>query len=307
MKEVAPFQITRIFKAPRELVFQAHSDVVHLSGWMGHVNSKVIKADLNFVPGGTYHYGLQMEDGSEMWGKQTFREIVRPEKIVLIQSFSNAQGEITRHPLAPLWPRELLATLTFKETPDGHTEFTVSWQPHGASAEERAVFDGARDGMKGGFEGTFGKLDEYLVKTERVLLNSRVVKAPREKVWKALVDPAQVNAWWGPDGFKNIDVVMDVRVGGAWTFTMVGPDGTRYPNHSTYVELKAPERFVYDCGDGSSVKFRGVITLEEMGAHQTLVTLSAEVGDRATRDSFLKFDALEGGRQSLAKLGAFVE
>ena len=43
-------------------------------------------------------------------------------------------------------------------------------------------------------------------------------KAPRELVWKAMVEPEHMKRWWGPDGFSIEGVVMDLRVGGAWTF-----------------------------------------------------------------------------------------
>ncbi len=61
---------------------------------------------------------------------------------------------------------------------------------------------------------------------ERELVLQREVPFARELVWKAMTDPEHVNKWWGPDGFTNQNVSMDFRVGGAWTFEMVGPDGT---------------------------------------------------------------------------------
>jgi len=94
-------------------------------------------------------------------------------------------------------------------------------------------------------------------------MHSRWLDAPRERVWQALTDPAQVNAWWGPEGFSNEDVRQEVKVGGVWSFTMVGPDGTRFANHSVYQELTAPSRLVYEHGDGKAVMFTAVITLEE--------------------------------------------
>jgi uncharacterized protein YndB with AHSA1/START domain len=61
---------------------------------------------------------------------------------------------------------------------------------------------------------------------ERELHLQRQVPFTRELVWKAMTEPEHVNAWWGPDGFHNEAVSMEFRVGGAWTFTMVGPRGT---------------------------------------------------------------------------------
>ena len=49
-----------------------------------------------------------------MWGKFVYQEIVPPERIVFINSFSNQAGEITRHPIVPTWPRETKMTVTLE-------------------------------------------------------------------------------------------------------------------------------------------------------------------------------------------------
>ena len=50
-----------------------------------------------------------------MWGMFVYREIVRPERIVFVNSFSNENGDVTRHPMAPDWPLEMLTTFTFED------------------------------------------------------------------------------------------------------------------------------------------------------------------------------------------------
>lgn len=60
--------------------------------------------------------------------------------------------------------------------------------------------------------------------SERELVLQREVSFARELVWTAMTVPEHQNKWWGPDGFRNEGVTMDFRVGGAWTFDMVGPD-----------------------------------------------------------------------------------
>ena len=56
--------------------------------------------------------------------------------------------------------------------------------------------------------------------SERELVLQREMAFPRELIWKAMTVPEHVNMWWGPDGFRNENVTMDFRVGGAWTFEM---------------------------------------------------------------------------------------
>jgi uncharacterized protein YndB with AHSA1/START domain len=115
----------------------------------------------------------------------------------------------------------------------------------------------------------------------RELVLQREVPFARELVWKAMTEPEHQNRWWGPDGFRNEGVTMDFRVGGAWTFDMVGPDGKR-------------------------VWFETTITLEATGIG-TLITLRHLFPDRESRDEVVnKYGALEGGKQHLAKLEAYL-
>ena len=60
---------------------------------------------------------------------------------------------------------------------------------------------------------------------------------PPAAVFAALRDGARLARWWGPDGFTNRFEVFEFKVGGRWVFDMVGPDGTVYPNASTFTHL----------------------------------------------------------------------
>jgi uncharacterized protein YndB with AHSA1/START domain len=155
------FVITRRFKYSRELIFDAFTQSEHLSQWFGPTGSKVIKSQIDLRPGGLNHYGLQMPDGSAMWGKCIYREIERPSRLVYVQSFSDEQGNITRHPMSPTWPREMLTVITLEKTDEG-TELCIQWSPIEATEEERNTFNSAMAGMNQGWTGTLDKLDEYL-------------------------------------------------------------------------------------------------------------------------------------------------
>lgn len=142
--------------------------------------------------------------------------------------------------------------------------------------------------------------------SDRELILTRELPFPRALVWKAMTDPAHVNRWWGPDGFRNENVAMDFRVGGVWTYDMVGPDGTRYPNRTEFKEIVPPHRLVYDHGDGTKFWFETTITLDEVPGG-TLVTLRQLYPDRAFRDEVVEtYGAIEGGTQHLANLEAYV-
>jgi uncharacterized protein YndB with AHSA1/START domain len=142
---------------------------------------------------------------------------------------------------------------------------------------------------------------------ERELVLQRQVPFARELVWKAMTDPDHVNNWWGPDGFSCEEVSMDFRVGGEWRFKMVGPDGTRYPNHSVFKEITHLSKLVFDHGDGARMWFEMTVTLEDTG-QGTLITLRQLYPSRESRDAVVgKYGAVEGGNQHLAKLEAYVK
>ncbi|TAN48618.1 MAG: ATPase [Rhodospirillales bacterium] len=141
---------------------------------------------------------------------------------------------------------------------------------------------------------------------ERELVLQREVPFSRNLVWTAMTVPEHQNRWWGPDGFRNENVTMDFRVGGAWTFEMVGPDGTRYPNHSVFKEITPPSRLIFDHGDGQRIWFEASIILEET-RKGTLVTLRQLYPSKESRDEVVKkYGAIEGGEQHLAKLESYV-
>jgi uncharacterized protein YndB with AHSA1/START domain len=159
------FIITRVFDAPRELVFSAFTDAEGMKRWWGPKGFTVISSKMDLRPGGTYHYGMKTPDGSTMWGKFVYREIVRPERIVLVNSFCDEAGNVTRHPMAPTWPLRMLSTFLFTEQ-DGRTTLTVKWSPLEADETERATFAGAHDSMRQGWTGTMDQLDSYLAKAQ---------------------------------------------------------------------------------------------------------------------------------------------
>ena len=96
-----------------------------------------------------------------MWGKWIIREVTPPEQLVFVNSFSDEAGGVTRHPLSPSWPLEMLSTITFANQ-DGQTWLTVEWLPLNPTEAERKTFDEGHESMKGGWTGTLDRLAEYL-------------------------------------------------------------------------------------------------------------------------------------------------
>jgi uncharacterized glyoxalase superfamily protein PhnB/uncharacterized protein YndB with AHSA1/START domain len=161
------FVISRVFDAPRELVWQAFTDAKRLKEWWGPKGVKVIHSKMDLKPGGSYHYAFNTPDGSTIWGKFQFREIVPRERLVFISSFSDEDGGLTRHPMAPSWPMLMHSTFTFEDEPGGKTRVTIRWQAYQAAPEEQATFDAGHDSMRQGWGGSLDVLTEYLARASK--------------------------------------------------------------------------------------------------------------------------------------------
>ncbi len=155
------FVITRVFDVPREVMFKVWTDPEHMQRWWGPKGFTVVSYQMDLRPGGVYHYCIRSPDGHDMWGKFVYREIVKPERFVFVNSFSNEKGDIARHPTNPAWPLEMLSTITFTEQA-GKTTVTVRWAPLNATEEERKTFETGFDSMQKGWSGTMDQLAEYL-------------------------------------------------------------------------------------------------------------------------------------------------
>ena len=162
-----PFVITREFAAPRDLVWKVWTEREHFTRWFGPkgVANTMVKFELR--PGGMCHYYMTTPDGKKMWGKAVYREIVPPTKLVWINSFSDENAGITRHPFVKdPWPLQLLTVVTFAENA-GKTTVTVNWLPLDSDDDERRVFDANLASMNGGWGGTFDQLEAYLAEAQK--------------------------------------------------------------------------------------------------------------------------------------------
>jgi len=137
--------MTRVFDAPRDLVFEAHSSCEHLSHWWGPRKYEVTSCEVDFRPGGRWRIVHRGPDGDEIAFFGEYREIVRPERFVWTFGFEGMPGEPGPE------------TYVFEEH-DGKTTLTASAVFN--TVEER---DGVLEsGMESGAAETYDRLDEYL-------------------------------------------------------------------------------------------------------------------------------------------------
>ncbi|MDF2959545.1 MAG: activator of Hsp90 ATPase 1 family protein [Paenibacillus sp.] len=155
--------ITRIFDAPRELVFKTWTESEHLKQWWGPIGFSISVSKFDIRPGGVFHYCMKSSEGHEMWGKFVYREIVAPEMLVFVNSFSDAEGNIVRAPFHESVPLKIQNSLTLTEH-EGKTILTLRVEPIDATEEELQFFYSIHGSMQEGYGGTFSKLDDYLAK-----------------------------------------------------------------------------------------------------------------------------------------------
>ncbi|MGJ7521442.1 SRPBCC family protein [Variovorax sp. LT1P1] len=157
---LTPFTLSRTFDAPRARVWEAFTTLEHLETWWGPKGFAIRSARLDLRPGGMFVYAMEA-GGQTMWGRFVYREIEAPGRIVFVNSFSDAEGGLTRAPFADAWPMEILNTWTFTES-DGKTTLDIHSVPLNANAVETAVFLAGFPSMQMGFGGTLDQLAGHL-------------------------------------------------------------------------------------------------------------------------------------------------
>ena len=138
-------QMTRVFDAPRDLVFEAHTSAEHISKWWGPRKYEVVSAEYDFRPGGKWRILHRGPEGDEHGFRGEFREIVQPERIVWTFEYEGAPGQIA------------VETMTLGEH-DGKTTLTV----HSDAGSKEARDAVLESGMQEGAAETYDRLDEHL-------------------------------------------------------------------------------------------------------------------------------------------------
>ncbi|HEY3251392.1 MAG TPA: SRPBCC domain-containing protein [Ignavibacteria bacterium] len=156
MTEKNELVITRIFDAPRELVWKAWTEPEHFKRWWGPKNFTAPSSKMDLRAGGKYLHCMRSPDGKDFWSTGVYREIVKPEKIVYTDSFADEKGNAvpaSHYGMPEDFPTEMVVTVTFEEL-EGKTKMTLvhSGMPKGEMCEMAS----------GGWNQSFDKLAETL-------------------------------------------------------------------------------------------------------------------------------------------------
>jgi uncharacterized protein YndB with AHSA1/START domain len=152
--------ISRSVNAPRELVFEVWTNPKHLAKWWGPPGMPISVEKFNLKPDGMFLYSSEMM-GQKVWGRFIYGEIVKPESLEYVFSFSNERGELVRAPFSGTFPKEIFNAIDFTDD-GGKTEVTITGYPVNATAEETEFYLQMSANIQAGFAGTFKQLEEYI-------------------------------------------------------------------------------------------------------------------------------------------------
>jgi uncharacterized protein YndB with AHSA1/START domain len=136
--------ITRVFDAPRSLVFQAWTEPDRVARWWGPQGFTTVSCNMDVRPGGTFRVCVRSPEGTEYWKQGVYREVVEPERLVFTFAWEDPEGKPGH---------ETVVTVTFAER-GTRTELTL----------HQGVFETvtARDEHQRGWSSTLQRFAEYL-------------------------------------------------------------------------------------------------------------------------------------------------
>jgi uncharacterized protein YndB with AHSA1/START domain len=216
---------TRVFDAPRELVFDTWTDAKHISNWWGPRGFTTTTQEMDVRPGGQWIFVMHGPDGTDYPNEIVYLEVVRSERLVYT------------HGPAPIFD----VTVTFEEIGSNKTRMTM--RSFFASAEMRdqvAEEFGAVEGM----HQTLDRFEEQVAK-HGAFVTSRAFAAPRDLVFRVWTECEHLSHWWGPKGVTISSCRNDLRPGGMLHYAMRTPEGEEMWARWVYREIAAPERLVF--------------------------------------------------------------
>ena len=150
--------ITRVFDAPRNVVFEAWTMPQRVMRWWGPKGFTCPVCEIDLRPAGVYFNCMRAPDGRDYWSRGVYRQIVKPERIVCTDTFADEKGDTVspgQYGMSADWPVEALVEVTFTEHA-GKTRLTLRHSPIKPGRE--------RDMCEQGWSESLEKLADYLAK-----------------------------------------------------------------------------------------------------------------------------------------------
>jgi uncharacterized protein YndB with AHSA1/START domain len=275
--------ISRVFVAPRAMVWRALADPWQVGQWWGPVGFTTTILEMDLRPGGKWRLILHGPDGTNYPNQMTFTEVVPLQRIELDLTGGREGAELLH----------FHQTMTFTDE-EGGTRFTVRITFATAEARDRNVREyGSIEGGKQMLERLETHLNRRAAHPQEKtatheLRITRTFNAPRELVWRAWTDPAMAKQWSGPKQWPAFHVELGKKPGDRWRIGMRGfAPGTDTPveiwQSGILREFVPPELLVYTYAWENRAS---VGLLEDGEPHETVITVRLEEHDGKTTMHF---------------------
>lgn len=143
--------VTRIFDAPRELLWKVWTQPEHLVHWFGSEDWMLVECEIDLRPGGIWKYCMQGPTGGKSWGLAVYHEVVEPERLVYTDYFADAEG----NPVEGM--PEALVTVKFSKN-QGKTTYTSASRYRTTEERDRVLRMGLEKGLRAALE----RVERYL-------------------------------------------------------------------------------------------------------------------------------------------------
>lgn len=256
----------RTFDAPRALVFRAFTEREHLDQWWGPNGYRNQSESLELRVGGEWRFVMNGPDGKVWVNWIRYEEIHAPERLVYSHGGDDPDEA------------QMRVTVRFEEQ-GGRTKVTMTSVFASAEVVEAVKKFGA---IEGGQQ-TLARLAGFLPhladdSASRSMVLSRLISAPRARVFEAWSVPEAMTRWWGPKGFTAPEVTVDFRVDGAYRIVMRDPADAANPVRGTYLEIVPGRRIVFESFIEAMDDFYIVttVTFDDDASGKTLLTVVQE-------------------------------
>jgi len=219
---------SRVYDAPRDLVFTAWTDPRHLAKWYGPNGFTITTHSMDVRPGGHWNFMMHGPDGTDYPNRIVYHEVVRPERLVF--AHGDDTGSISFNVI-----------VTFEQEEKKKTRVTL--RNIFATAEERDRVAREYGAVEGGKQ-TMARLAEHLPTMEEFVI-SRTFAAPRDLVFTVWTEREHLTHWWGPKGFEVFHCTNDPRPGGVMHYGMRGPDGSEMWARWIYRAIDRPRHLEF--------------------------------------------------------------
>jgi uncharacterized protein YndB with AHSA1/START domain len=308
-RETLSITLVAEFPVPVERLWGAFADPRKLERFWGPPGYPATFGTYDFRPGGIAHYWMTSPAGERYYGRWDFTEVEEPHRIVALDSFADAQGEVD----ASTGTGRM--TFTFESTPQGSRYTAVSTNDT-LEDLEKVLAMGQVEGMTEAIaqlDTVLADLREYSLGTgtqvevlddQRVRI-TRAFDAPLELIWRAHTEPALMKRWLlGPDGWKMTVCEIDPVPGGAYRYAwepVDGGEGFGFDGETLAVD---PQRRIVSTERMTGTDFppttNDLSFAEADGV--TLLTLLITYADAVQRDAVLATGMTEGMETSYQRL-----